>query len=113
MARLDNPVGAAEGCDLLILFLKIKVKRSQPSAAPTGESRSAHDLLILFLKIKVKRSQSSAAPTGETGSAHDLLILFFKIKVKRSQPSAAPTGSVFRRRTCGSGLAREEARTAD
>jgi hypothetical protein len=30
----DYPVGAAEGCDLLIL--KAKVKRSQPSAAPTG-----------------------------------------------------------------------------
>ncbi|CAI8912564.1 hypothetical protein EMIT0P218_30323 [Pseudomonas sp. IT-P218] len=29
-------VGAAEGCDLLICFEKIKVKRSQPSAAPTG-----------------------------------------------------------------------------
>jgi hypothetical protein len=29
-------VGAAEGCDLLILLFKIKVKRSQPSAAPTG-----------------------------------------------------------------------------
>jgi hypothetical protein len=29
----DTRVGAAEGCDLLILFLKIK--RSQPSAAPT------------------------------------------------------------------------------
>jgi hypothetical protein len=30
------PVGAAEGCDLLIVLLKIKIKRSQPSAAPTG-----------------------------------------------------------------------------
>jgi hypothetical protein len=30
-------VGAAEGCDLLIL--KIKGKRSQPAAAPTGVSR--------------------------------------------------------------------------
>jgi hypothetical protein len=30
---LSIPVGAAEGCDLLILLLKIK--RSQPSAAPT------------------------------------------------------------------------------
>ncbi|MBK5414700.1 hypothetical protein [Pseudomonas sp. TH31] len=29
------PVGAAEGCDLLILVFKIKIKRSQPSAAPT------------------------------------------------------------------------------
>jgi len=29
------PVGAAEGCDLLTLFFKIKIKRSQPSAAPT------------------------------------------------------------------------------
>jgi hypothetical protein len=32
----DHPVGAAEGCDLLILDIKIKIKRSQPSAAPTG-----------------------------------------------------------------------------
>ncbi|MBK5533339.1 hypothetical protein JFT91_12115 [Pseudomonas sp. TH08] len=30
-------VGAAEGCDLLILILKNKIKRSQPSAAPTGD----------------------------------------------------------------------------
>jgi hypothetical protein len=30
------PVGAAEGCDLLILLLKNKIKRSQPAAAPTG-----------------------------------------------------------------------------
>jgi hypothetical protein len=30
------PVGAAEGCDLLLLLLKIKIKRSQPAAAPTG-----------------------------------------------------------------------------
>jgi hypothetical protein len=35
-ALARTPVGAAEGCDLLILFLKIKVKRSQPSAAPAG-----------------------------------------------------------------------------
>ncbi|CAI8727177.1 hypothetical protein EMIT0232MI5_110263 [Pseudomonas sp. IT-232MI5] len=30
-----SPVGAAEGCDLLILIFKSKIKRSQPSAAPT------------------------------------------------------------------------------
>jgi hypothetical protein len=30
------PVGAAAGCDLLILLLKNKIKRSQPAAAPTG-----------------------------------------------------------------------------
>ncbi|MBK5352455.1 hypothetical protein JFU37_08035 [Pseudomonas sp. TH41] len=30
-----GPVGAAEGCDLLILLLKTKIKRSQPAAAPT------------------------------------------------------------------------------
>ncbi len=29
------PVGAAAGCDLLTLLLKIKIKRSQPAAAPT------------------------------------------------------------------------------
>ncbi|WP_282359239.1 hypothetical protein, partial [Pseudomonas sp. PS01303] len=32
----NSPVVAAEGCDLLILFFKINIKRSQPSAAPTG-----------------------------------------------------------------------------
>jgi hypothetical protein len=31
-----SPVGTAEGCDLLIFILKIK--RSQPAAAPTGYS---------------------------------------------------------------------------
>jgi hypothetical protein len=35
-----TPVGAAEGCDLLIFCnvspTKTKIKRSQPSAAPTG-----------------------------------------------------------------------------
>jgi hypothetical protein len=30
------PVGAAAGCDLLILLLKTKIKRSQLAAAPTG-----------------------------------------------------------------------------
>jgi hypothetical protein len=34
--RLIPTVGAAAGCDLLILLLKANVKRSQPSAAPTG-----------------------------------------------------------------------------
>jgi hypothetical protein len=31
------PVGAAEGCDLLILIFKNQIKRSQPAAAPTRE----------------------------------------------------------------------------
>jgi hypothetical protein len=31
-----TPVGAAAGCDLLILIFKNQIKRSQPSAAPTG-----------------------------------------------------------------------------
>jgi hypothetical protein len=30
------PAGAAAGCDLLILILKNKIKRSQLSAAPAG-----------------------------------------------------------------------------
>ncbi|WP_143517904.1 hypothetical protein [Pseudomonas sp. PICF141] len=40
-----STVGAAEGCDLLILIfggfmdIKTKIKRSQPSAAPTGVIR--------------------------------------------------------------------------
>ncbi|WP_150615426.1 hypothetical protein [Pseudomonas fluorescens] len=33
----QTPVGAAEGCDLLILIFKSKIKRSQPSATPTGD----------------------------------------------------------------------------
>jgi len=33
--RTLPPVGAAEGCDLLILLFKIKIKRSQPATAPT------------------------------------------------------------------------------
>jgi hypothetical protein len=37
-ALTQTLVGAAEGCDLLILLLKIKVKRSQPSAAPAVEA---------------------------------------------------------------------------
>jgi hypothetical protein len=37
MLMMLAPVGAAEGCDLLILlFKKIQIKRSQPAAAPTG-----------------------------------------------------------------------------
>ncbi|MBI6950939.1 MULTISPECIES: hypothetical protein [Pseudomonas] len=36
-AALIFKVGAAEGCDLLILVLKSKFKRSQPSAAPTQD----------------------------------------------------------------------------
>ncbi len=32
-----HPVGTAAGCDLLILFLRIKSKRSQPAAAPTED----------------------------------------------------------------------------
>jgi hypothetical protein len=31
------PVGAAEGCDLLILSFENRIKGSQPSAAPTGD----------------------------------------------------------------------------
>jgi hypothetical protein len=34
---LKRFVGAAEGCDLLILFFKIKINRSQLSATPTVE----------------------------------------------------------------------------
>ncbi|MBN3967349.1 hypothetical protein IMW75_18975 [Pseudomonas gregormendelii] len=54
-------VGAAEGCDLLILFLE----RDQKTALhPVGAAEGC-DLLILFFQIKIKRSQPSAAPTGD------------------------------------------------
>ena len=38
MPLKHRPVGAAEGCDLLTLPLNNKIKRSQPSAAPTGDA---------------------------------------------------------------------------
>ncbi|MCU7218387.1 hypothetical protein, partial [Pseudomonas sp. VE 196-7] len=44
------PVGAAEGCDLLILILKNKIKRSQPSAAPTGQFQGAIKRACFFWK---------------------------------------------------------------
>ncbi|WP_185036730.1 hypothetical protein [Pseudomonas fluorescens] len=39
----DTRVGAAAGCDLLMLFLTIKIKRSQPAAAPTGAMSAASE----------------------------------------------------------------------
>jgi hypothetical protein len=43
-SRDHRPVGAAEGCDLLILLLGVLVaaKRSQPSAAPTRGNSSVN-----------------------------------------------------------------------
>ncbi|WP_236645199.1 hypothetical protein, partial [Pseudomonas sp. RIT288] len=46
--RLGNRVGAAAGCDLLILILKSKIKRSQPSAAPTGNGVFVTRCLRIF-----------------------------------------------------------------
>jgi hypothetical protein len=50
--RAERPVGAAEGCDLLILV---------------GAAEGC-DLLILIFRLKIKRSQPSAAPTVFGGS---------------------------------------------
>jgi hypothetical protein len=45
--QTQTPVGAAEGCDLLILIFlaspKNKIKRSQPSAAQTGVREASGD----------------------------------------------------------------------
>jgi hypothetical protein len=83
-----GPVGAAEGCDLLIwLFAgpkRPKIKRSQPAAAPTWGWR-------------VGNATGVECNTGPVGAAEgcDLLIWLFAgpkgLKIKRSQPSAAPT----------------------
>src|SRR5690349_4581611 len=40
---IPHPVGAAEGCDLLILIFKNKIKRSQHAAAPTQECAIPQD----------------------------------------------------------------------
>jgi hypothetical protein len=41
----DVNVGAAEGCDLLILIVKDKIKRSQPLAAPTVVKRASDQVI--------------------------------------------------------------------
>jgi hypothetical protein len=49
------PVGAAEGCDLLILLFKGNVKRSQPSAAPTGVAALGRSDWQAFLQQHSKK----------------------------------------------------------
>ena len=46
------PVGAAAGCDLLILIFKGQGKRSQPAAAPTGHRSMPASCLNFFKGIK-------------------------------------------------------------
>ncbi|EZP33208.1 hypothetical protein BW33_01108 [Pseudomonas sp. RIT288] len=46
------PVGAAAGCDLLILIFQGQGKRSQPAAAPTGHRSMPASCLNLFKGIK-------------------------------------------------------------
>jgi Domain of unknown function (DUF4381) len=48
-------VGAAEGCDLLILLFKGKIKRSQPSAAPTGVAALGRSEWQAFLQQHSKK----------------------------------------------------------
>ena len=50
-----RPVGAAEGCDLLILLFKGNVKRSQPSAAPTGVAALGRSDWQAFLQQHSKK----------------------------------------------------------
>jgi hypothetical protein len=52
-------VGAAEGCDLLILLLKDKVKGSRPSAAPTGD-RIGKYVVIASKLCSYKKQQLNA-----------------------------------------------------
>jgi hypothetical protein len=63
-------VGAAAGCDLLMLLFKDqKIAASLHSAAPTGPQRigvfvgAAAGCDLLMLLFKIKRSQPPAAPT--------------------------------------------------
>jgi hypothetical protein len=60
MGNDTEPVGAAEGCDLLLwlfsMSLKIKIKRSQPAAAPT--------LLKLTLNPRSKPVARGFIPDG-------------------------------------------------
>ncbi|WP_232967019.1 hypothetical protein, partial [Pseudomonas koreensis] len=53
-------VGAAAGCDLLILILKNKIKRSQPSAAPTVRVSSSK-FVFFYLKTTSICTESATA----------------------------------------------------
>ena len=59
------------GCDLLILFLQIKIKRSQRAAAPTGIARNPAnnpDGCIVFQATDAFASR--LAPTGDLCLSH-------------------------------------------
>jgi hypothetical protein len=81
-------VGAAEGCDLLICFLKAKSKdRSLVSLDSSYKSKSAvrpGD----FNSTEPASDSSAQLSRASVGAAEgcDLLILFLKSKIKRSQP---------------------------
>jgi hypothetical protein len=55
-------VGAAAGCDLLMLLFKGKINRSQPAAAPTGDLRVAQNLV--GAELARESGVSVAAKTG-------------------------------------------------
>ncbi|MBV6827146.1 hypothetical protein [Pseudomonas sp. PD9R] len=55
-------VGAAEGCDLLILILKNKIKRSQPSAAPTGSNVIRDNPEQLYCRQRSVSAQKGCVP---------------------------------------------------
>jgi hypothetical protein len=60
-------VGAAAGCDLLILLLKDKVKGSQPSAAPTGDRIGKYVVIASKLCSYENQKRNTHAPHHSTG----------------------------------------------
>ncbi|CAI8803439.1 hypothetical protein EMIT0P395_10215 [Pseudomonas sp. IT-P395] len=74
-------VGAAEGCDLLTLFVKNKIKRSQPSAAPTETSESSH---------ATHRPCSALEPLGQRALAQ-------RVPLRRGHPQGVHPGQPARR----------------
>ncbi len=55
-------VGAAEGCDLLTLIFKIKIKRSQPAAAPTRAYFNSECLKVVSI-LQNLPPRSSGCPS--------------------------------------------------
>jgi hypothetical protein len=53
MAPFFYPVGAAAGCDLLILCFEKQIKRSQPAAAPTGLGKALNNNISRLLLNRV------------------------------------------------------------
>jgi len=95
------------------LILKNKIKRSQPSAAPTGtvpfQNNSLNGINRAAQNPQALRYWGRLQSSVGAAEGCDLLIL--KGKIRRSQPAAAPTGIVLFQSDSLNGIARLQRKT--